>query len=116
MKKKEPKPFTLPALWTWWSMPYYSNVLLPFKPTHEEWWWAYRGAASQPLTEYEVERIRQSMEAHRKYKITRTRRSTNQSPSGLIEDGQIARITSYAIIREKHPLVLPATMTDEHFI
>lgn len=116
MKKKEPKPFVPPEKWTWWRIPYYSEELMPFRPTHEEWWWVHRGCPSLPLTEHEADSIRVQIEKRGHYKITKARGYDNEKPESVHTTEKTNRILSYAIIREKHPLVLPATMTDEHFI
>lgn len=123
-KKKQPKAkvFTPPEKWDWYTMPYFDDVLLPFRPTEVEWWWAYLGAHGPPVGEREWDDITGHIKnygsgRHKTItKINKSRGSTGADPTMLIEQIRIDRILAYARVRHQHPITVPAVMDFSHFV
>lgn len=120
-KKKQPKVFTAPEKWDWYTMPYYDDTLLPFRPTVVEWWWAYLGAPNPPIGERMWNDIKSYMNGHSRgvcgdKHLNKTRGSTPYDPRNSIEQARIDRILAYARVRHQHPITLPAVMDFSHFV
>lgn len=115
-RKKTPAVFEPPKLWIWWKMEgYYSHVLLPFKPTAIEFWWARMGAPPQPFGHHYTTNIDNHIEAYGLKTVRRARNMRDADPVQHWGGGEIQRILDYAAIRHLHPLQTPQKMDFSHW-
>jgi hypothetical protein len=116
-KRKQPAVFVPPKEWTWYALTsYWNHVLLPFKPTLVEFWWAIDEAPLPPLGERFWNKNREKIDMYAGKRIMKARGYDDMDPARMYEAAHTERILSYARIRHLHPITLPAVMDFTHFI
>lgn len=114
-RKKTPAVFEPPKLWRWWKIErYYGHVLLPFKPTPVEFWWARLGAAEQPWGSSFQRHLESNLEGYG-VSVSKARNMDDTEPRHHWAEPETQRILGYAAIRHLHPLQTPQKMDFSHW-